>query len=92
MSHITVTLNASDLWSKFGFCDGDLFTDFSGLPHEILVKAVRKHLLPLLPGIEVYEIQTIHNPIRVKDCDGYSPAPEQFENISVTFDLSTLWE
>lgn len=59
----TVRLSGFDLLSKFGFNDGDLMKD-----HDTLVKAVREHLLPLLdPRVEIYEIGTSHNPIRVTD-------------------------
>ena len=75
----TFILDSESLNSKFGFGDGDLFWDFlwdNGLGevdnHRVLTEAVRRHLLPLLPeDVEVYEIGTIHNPIRT-DCDAPS--------------------
>lgn len=35
--------------------------------HEVLILLVRRHLLPLMPGAEVEEIGTHHNPIRFTD-------------------------
>jgi len=71
---MTFTLTAEDLASKWGFADGDLFFDFlwdhdlgDVDKHRVLVEAVRRYLLPLLPGVQVYEIETIHNPIRTED-------------------------
>lgn len=69
------TLLATDLTSKWGFWDGDILRDGGILErphplpegadnHAVLIWLVRKHLLPLLPGVEVYEIGTCHNPIR----------------------------
>jgi len=71
-------LHASSLASKWGFDDGALLLsqivgyghelppmDLHGADHQdVLVWLVRKHLLPALPGVEVYEIGTSHNPIR----------------------------
>ena len=76
------TLNATDLCSKFGFGDGDVLMYFfaniefdeevhgdtlNGLENTVLVHLVRKHLLPLLPGVSTYEISSIHNPIRAEE-------------------------
>lgn len=73
------TLRASDLTSKFGFWDGGILGPlvidwYAEAPpmhvpndvdsHDVLAQLVRTHLLPLLPGVEVYEIGTAHNPIR----------------------------
>lgn len=52
------------------------------LESEVLVHLVRKHLLPLLPGVEVYEIGSIHNPIRAEDhC--LKLLSNEYENVSV---------
>lgn len=76
------TLNATDLCSKFGFVDGDVLMysfdniEFAeGVPGDtlndlestVLVHLVRKHLLPLLPGVATYEIGSAHNPIRAEE-------------------------
>lgn len=69
-----MTLHAADLASKFGFNDGDEPDDVRDMSldvdwHPVLIWLVRTHLLPLLPGVEVYEIISIHNPIRAVDPD-----------------------
>jgi hypothetical protein len=56
-------LSSRDLMSKWGFHDGDIFDS-----REVLVAAVRKYLEPKLPaGVVLYEICSIHNPIRAED-------------------------
>jgi hypothetical protein len=60
----TVVLRSEGLLNKWGFSDGDLVADDTGSRHDLLVKLVKKHLLPLLPGVDVDHIVTIHNPIR----------------------------
>lgn len=69
------TLSSDSLCSKFGFMDGDVVTemlwdadlDTDLCHHDLLIHLVRKHLLPLLPGIETRIINCIHNPIRVME-------------------------
>ena len=86
----SVLLHSSSLFSKFGFCDGDILddwryevgddmirglkakqgsrADFLGFEHALLSRLVRKHLLPALPRtVEIYDICSIHNPIRAED-------------------------
>lgn len=74
----TLQLHAQSLASKFGFMDGDIVSFFCGVnnieselkdkdSHEVLIKLVRKHLLPLVSQVEVFEISTMHNPIRCED-------------------------
>ena len=74
----TLNLHAQSLASKFGFMDGDivsLFCEENNIEseikdkdsHEVLIKLVRKHLLPLVSHVEVFEISTMHNPIRCED-------------------------
>lgn len=67
------------LLSKWGFDDGDLFSDFVfryGGPDapddgSVLVAAVKAYLLPKLKqSVEVVEIETSHNPIRALRVDG----------------------
>ena len=66
-------LRAESLRSKFGFGDGDMFggDEFDHYlgdwhHHTLLIPAVRKYLAPLLdPRVELEEIGSIHNPIRV---------------------------
>lgn len=56
-------LSGEDLVSKWGFHDGDLFES-----KELLVAVVRKYLEPKLPkGVLLYEICSIHSPIRAED-------------------------
>lgn len=74
----TLHLHAQSLASKFGFMDGDivsLFCEENNIEselkdkdsHDVLIKLVREHLLPLVSHIEVFEISTMHNPIRCED-------------------------
>lgn len=70
----TVHFFGFDVYSKWGFRDGDVIDEVCrelGLRkycHELLVEIVRSKLLPLFPNpVEVYEISTCHNPIRVTD-------------------------
>lgn len=78
----TLRLTADDLRSKWGFRDGDLLSDWGlrdptlacpeslswhNWKHQVLIRLVRKHLLPLMPLSEVEEIGTHHNPIRIVD-------------------------
>jgi hypothetical protein len=80
-----IYLSGDSLFSKYGFNDGDMpdalmdwldadhpSVDYSVEDwHPVLVQLVRGHLLPLLPdGLEVYEIDTIHNPIRARSLNG----------------------
>jgi hypothetical protein len=76
-------LHSSCLLSKYGFNDGDEpdawldWCDANGIDcnawewHPILRRLVREHLLPKIDQrIEVYDIETIHNPIRASAVDG----------------------
>ena len=78
-----VWLWSYDLVSKWGFNDGDMpenlldHLDDLGISygktewHPILRRLVREHLLPKIPQqVEVYDIETIHNPIRASSVDG----------------------
>jgi len=78
-----VTLHSSGLLSKWGFNDGDApdawfdYCDAHGVDAAAvgypLAALVRRYLLPALAGhhdIEVYEVGTIHNPIRAAVVDG----------------------
>lgn len=73
-----IHLQARSLASKFGFMDGDivsLFCEENNIEselkdkdsHDVLIKLVRKHLLPLVSHVKVFEILTMHNPIRCED-------------------------
>jgi hypothetical protein len=79
----TITLHASGLLSKWGFSDGetpDAWFDYlaeQGVDWDDaewpLTALVRRFLLPELAkhhAIEVYEIESIHNPIRASKVDG----------------------
>lgn len=86
MEQPTLTLYADGLCSKFGFNDGDwpedlleywveTGVDLSGVEwHEALRKLVRIHLIPAMEAaghtVEVYNIETVHNPIRARMIDG----------------------
>lgn len=74
----TIHLQARSLASKFGFMDGDivsLFCEENNIEselkdkdsHDVLIKLVREHLLPLVSHVKVFEILTMHNPIRCED-------------------------
>lgn len=97
-------LDDHDLRSRFGFGDGDLFWDFlydrgydptyeidpfTTLNHAVLIRCVRRHLVPLLPAdAKVYEIGTIHNPIRCDDLIGsYSTIVEQTEVLAIAAEI-----
>lgn len=74
----TIHFFGFDIYSKFGFGDGDAMREVCselGLRryyHELLIEIVRAKLLPLFPNkIEVYEISTCHNPIRSDYSFGY---------------------
>ena len=80
----TLWLWSGDLLSKYGFNDGDEpdtwldWCDEQGIDynapnwdwHGTLRRLVREHLLPKLDQhVEVYDIDTIHNPIRARTVD-----------------------
>lgn len=82
-STLTLTLSSDDLFSKWGFSDGDLLYDafldsymgnktllaesMHSFAHALLVLLVKRHLLPKCPSDDVHEICTAHNPIRFRD-------------------------
>lgn len=79
----TITLDSFGLLSKWGFGDGDTpdqwldYLDERGIDWDDaewpLAALVRRYLLPKLEEnhtIDVYEIGTIHNPIRARYVDG----------------------
>jgi hypothetical protein len=76
-------LYSDGLLSKFGFNDGDQPDDvadwleadgieYGRAPwHPVLRRLVREHLLPVIDqNVAVYDIETIHNPIRAETVDG----------------------
>lgn len=67
----TYTLKASDLASKWGFSDGDLFDhmiDNTAESHHVLYMVVKKYLKPLLPErLELNFVYTHHNPVRASE-------------------------
>jgi hypothetical protein len=79
-----LTLYASDLCWKWGFGDGDCpdnlldYWDEIGAEypywHDALCRLVRKYLVPAMEDagheVVVYDIETIHNPIRAAKIDG----------------------
>lgn len=91
-------LHATDLCSKFGFDDGDLLmyhfyeiefhesspdSALNTFDSTVLVHLVRKHLGPLLPGVELYEISSCHNPIRAQS-EHHELIETQFANVYAT--------
>lgn len=74
---MTYILEGSDLLSKFGFSDGELFDDqisdylneLDGTVRDsdaVLKAVVMKYLYPLLPnGVMIETFNTHHNPIRL---------------------------
>lgn len=52
--------------------------------HQVLIETVRRHLLPLLPGLEVEEVGTSHNPIRVAGDADEPPAAAREIKVDVT--------
>lgn len=76
MTDNILRLRAYGLASKFGFGDGDIidyFCEDNNIDlqerdqHDVLIKLVRTYLLPLIPHVQVYEIGSLHNPIRCED-------------------------
>jgi hypothetical protein len=81
VSEPTLWLDSSGLLSKYGFNDGDEQDEFwdwrvaQGIEdiawHPTLRRLVREHLMPRLDQqVDVYDIDTIHNPIRASTVDG----------------------
>ncbi len=80
MSEPILRLYSNSLLSKWGFNDGDIpeavydLFEENGVDydwHATLIALVRTHLIPVLDqDVEVFEIETIHNPIRVRTVDG----------------------
>ena len=90
----SIRLDAASLWSKWGFQDGDIVMnecpdDIAYSGDDPLIDAVRKYLLPLLPGVEV-EDDFGHNPVRAKgwSTDWQGNCPDEYRDIyvDVTFD------
>lgn len=76
MKDNVLRLFAYGLASKFGFGDGNILEyfckdndiDLQGRDeHDVLIKLVRTYLLPLIPHVQVYEIGSLHNPIRCEE-------------------------
>lgn len=106
-----LTLDAANLLSKWGFEDGDIIDNYlldlseswgvrcpSPDAHELLVALVRAYLLPeVREQVEVYEIRTAHNPIRVASVDGtpvddYYPQEGLLSDVSVEVPAITVWQ
>lgn len=92
---MTYLLSASSLCSRFGFSDGDIFSEdefdqrlFLGhgmwISHHLpLIAAVRKYLVPKLDSrVVIEEINTHHNPIRASD------ETKQFVDKSIEVELT----
>lgn len=79
-------LDSRDLWAKCGFGDGDMFADFMldnygeafyfDHEDEFLLRVVRKHLMPHLPGVTIHLSETSHNPVRADDYAEGPPGDE----------------
>lgn len=93
----TLWLPSDDLLSKYGFGDGDEpdafwdWRDEHGIEdiawHPTLRRLVREHLLPKLDQrVEVYDIETIHNPIRADTVDGIEVDHRRDQGITLTPD------
>jgi hypothetical protein len=60
-----------DEWLDGKWPDEDFAADALGFEHRVLVRVVREHVLPhVTTPVEVYELGTIHNPIRAKTVNG----------------------
>lgn len=81
-----VVLFAESLLSKWGFEDGDVLADDTGVRHELLVQVIKDHLLPLLHGVEVFEICTCHNPVRATEATKHLIL-ERFADVSVSVEV-----
>lgn len=80
----TEMLFSQGLLSKWGFHDGDLlewlfeFGDYDR--RAVLCAVVRKHLIPALKHkVDVQEIETIHNPIRLRTVDDRDVTDEWYD-------------
>lgn len=86
-------LHSDSLLSKWGFNDGDMpdrvydYCDANGIGYAelnwtaTLIRLVREHLLPALEHqVDVYEIVTIHNPIRARTVDGVRIDPTDLDD------------
>jgi len=97
-----VVLVASSLLSKWGFRDGDEpdeyldWLDEQQLPHPedwhpVLRHLVRTRLLPLIDeDIEVYDIETNHNPIRAGTVNGVEIDDTRAGNHGVLRDVDVV--
>lgn len=95
-------LSSQSLLSKWGFDDGGTpeefydYCDENGVDYErldwdnTLRRLVRDHLLPALEqDVEVYDIETIHNPIRARSVNGernWSETDLDFDQVTLTPD------
>ena len=99
-----MVLSAAGLASKWGFNDGDVPDELWGLLDvadpdgssdwdwtDILRRMVRERLLPLLPGVEAYDVETSHNPIRTDHWgDPACYTPRSIPDVSVVVPWSEL--
>lgn len=113
MTEPTLTLRAGCLCSKWGFNDGDMSyalvdywaeigVDYDAIEwHPALRKLVRDYLVPAMEAaghvVEVYDIETIHNPVRARRIDGhevddygFDPAPVELRPESVTVPYAAI--
>jgi len=101
MSPPALVLHAECLCSKWGFSDGDtpdalmdywdaIGVDYNRIDwHAVLRRLVREHLVPAMEtaghAVEVFDIDTIHNPIRASQIDGVEIGP--YNRVDAPFDL-----
>ena len=70
--------HTDSLLSKWGFSDGDMLEDLlydNNLgdvdTHTVLIKVVKEMVAPKVKQVlDIYEIPSIHNPIRTNSVDG----------------------
>ena len=76
---------AQELYFKFGFRDGEAFTH-----HPERITEIKERLVPLilavLPDVDVYDIGTSHNPLRIGS--GYDEVPAELEDVFIDVEWS----
>jgi len=81
---IMIVFDTDSLFSKWGFCDGDLLCELifdvseeMGVPsknvdfHQCLHKVLKKYVIPKIKNrLDIVFITTCHNPVRTRTLDG----------------------
>ncbi len=92
MNESTIRLQACDLFSKFGFMDGDILhhldLEIKNDSHKLLYHLVEKYLLPLISEeISLQFWTTCHNPCRISEkCERRYPNLQEKIN-HIYFDI-----